>query len=169
MGALTVVWKALLSLDSSWELTACQAIDRLGTPVAVVSADEQEPDLCLLAYPASAHDQVVAGALVRDAVRTLRSYAGRRVGLIACDRAAPDVELSAVASLLDAQASQVPHRHPARAETVAAMEEKIDEWLRLTAHRLQLRPATQGNVVTDASASAELEGEEDRWPRQHLY
>lgn len=169
MGALTVGWKALLSLDSSWELTACQSITRLGIPAALVALDEPHLDLCLLAYPASAHDEVVVGALVRDAVRTLRSPADRRVGLVACDRAAPEVEFSAVASLLDAQASQVAHRHPARAETVAVMEEKVDEWLRLAAHNRQLRPVTQGNVAIDATVGTEIEREEDQWPRQHLY
>lgn len=164
---LTVVWKALLSLESSWEIAACQVVEGRVQRATLGKVGDPAADLYLLAYPASAHAEVVRADLVRGALNEVHGQTSPRLGLVACDRAVPDVELSAVAEVLDVQARGFQMRHPARAETVASLEEKVEEWLRLTAFHLGMSPLAS-SIAPPGGAQVSVGGEEERW-RKHLF
>ena len=156
---LLIRWRQIFALRPEWEMALYQAISNLeGNPaVGVVDATSQESvHLSILAYPASAHSDVVDNMLLAAAAPLMSA---QRVAVVACEPSDPEVTREQLDAELARQILGPGERHSCRALAVEDFHGDATSWLEVTLTRARLSRGTTGTSY--ATESIDLTAIED--------
>ena len=156
---LPVRWVQALALPVEWELEFQAALERFDREGKFVRLSQEEADVYVIAYPASAHADLEQNDHLYERIRDLPLVDAARVALFACDRSRPRIRSAQVSALLDHQFSAVGgHRHAKWLPAPSLLEQELQSLLQAS-----LRGASMWNEYmnrgTDAAADSSYEAE----------
>jgi len=118
-----------MSLPAEWEYALRSVAIAVSTEVGAlreVDHASREDQLCVAAYPATAHAAIVSRKLVRKALTGWNPPGVLRVVIVACDFSEPDVGIEEVSAVTDTQVPQrILRRHPMRVRTLESFKSEI--------------------------------------------
>jgi hypothetical protein len=128
------VWHALVDVDRKWSDAFARTVQQvfgISSSVSVVDANSgEEADLCVVAYQAARHEDVVKGELLTQFCADHPEAAAHRIVLVACDLAHPAREVEDVEALLTEDSLRAPERHGLRVGEAEELSDALSPLLR---------------------------------------
>lgn len=166
---LLVLWRSVMALDVEWEEAFLDAVDRVrgrGYVVEHVRRIDEEPDVIVVAYPASAHGAQQIRDTVHDLCGQLQALSASRLAIVACGRS--DRTLSDGAMAQDYESvTEVAGGHLMRALSTDHLREEADRWMHASIRRLfptAVAPRRYQYSAEDLIEEGATHEGRDRWP-----